>query len=170
MKPIKLIFLDIDGVLNTSDYQACLHILCRSKHPQEEINKGKLMPYYTRDHYGQLFNPMCVKFLEALLRNTGAKIVISSTWRMEGLSKMRDMWKGRHYFGEIIGITPVSKGRVRGLEIAEFLGNFEGDVESYVIIDDDSADIHQKERLCKCNNRTGFGYKEYWEALKILES
>jgi hypothetical protein len=88
---IKIIFLDIDGVLN----------LCYPKH----------------DKFGRIFHPHFVDNLKMIIDETDAKIVISSTWRADGIERLRELWKYRNYPGEIIDITPFSKSRIRGKEI-----------------------------------------------------
>lgn len=106
---MRVIFLDIDGVLN----------VC----------------YQKRDDYGQEFHPEFVENLRRIVEETGAHIVISSTWRMSGLDVMREMWTKRGLPGEVIGITPVLRTRHRGDEIQEWLRL--NTVETYVILDDD---------------------------------
>lgn len=80
MEKIKLVFLDIDGVLNLI--------------PQEF------------DKYGDIFHPHLVDNLRHIINSTNAKIVITSSWRSDGLMKMRSMWKYRNLPGEIFQITP----------------------------------------------------------------
>ena len=116
---MKIIFLDIDGVLNVM-----LH---------------------DRDKYGSLFHPQFVYNLKRIIDKTEAKIVISSSWRMSGLETMQNMWKDRDLPGEVIDITPdgwnlykrglVHRDYDRGHEIEHWLNT--NDVEAYVIIDDD---------------------------------
>lgn len=77
---MKVIFLDIDGVLNV-------------------IPQG-------RDEFGSKFHSHFENNLKHIIDNTGAKIVISSTWRMDGLEKMQAMWKARGLAGEVIDVTP----------------------------------------------------------------
>lgn len=77
---MKIIFLDIDGVLNV-------------------IGQGY-------DEYGQGFHPHLVENLKRIIDETGAKIVISSSWRKSGLKQMQDMWKHRALPGEVIDTTP----------------------------------------------------------------
>lgn len=84
---MKIIFLDIDGVLNC----------------QEAYEKG-FCKY--NDDYGQDFYPPSTDLLNQLIEETEAKIVISSTWRMAGLDEMQSMWKDRKMAGNVIGITP----------------------------------------------------------------
>ena len=116
---MKVIFLDIDGVLN--------------------INyRGE------RDDYGQQFHPHLVENLKTIIETTGAKIVISSTWRHRGLSVMKNMWMDRNLPGEVIDITPHLDYRmdsglwyspIRGVEIKDWLDKNSPD--NYVILDDD---------------------------------
>jgi hypothetical protein len=113
---MKVIFLDIDGVLNV-------------------IPKGF-------DKWGGIFHPHFVDNLKRIIDATGAKIVISSTWRMgNGLVGMREMWEDRVLPGEVIDITPnfmvnFKTTICRGKEIDAWLSEHP-EVTNYVIIDDD---------------------------------
>ena len=110
----KIIFLDIDGVLNVMSREF--------------------------DEFGQLFNPIFVNNLAYIIEKTNAKLVISSFWRYRGLKFMRNLWKYRNLPGEIIGITPDfinDDDSVRGDEIKSWLETNKDIVETYCIIDDD---------------------------------
>jgi HAD domain in Swiss Army Knife RNA repair proteins len=104
----KVIFLDIDGVLNV-------------------IPQG-------RDQFGAIFHPHFVDNLRCIIEQTDAKIVISSTWRHSGLKVMQLMWEMRDLPGEVIDITP-SLNTNRGEEIEYWLQ--ENWTDRYCIIDDD---------------------------------
>ena len=119
---MKIIFLDIDGVLNL-------------------IPQG-------RDKFGSIFHPEFIENLKYIIDETGAKIVISSSWRSDGIDVFREIWKYRNYSGDIIGITPFSYFNedlesdpdieiCRGHEIKYWLDNTNDNIESYVILDDD---------------------------------
>lgn len=138
MEKKKIIFLDIDGVLNV------------------------IPPDY--DQFGGIFHDHLVDNLAWIIKETGAKIVISSTWRFGGLERMKQMWQFRNLPGEVIDITPdchdlVNEGRFeyldhvdRGHEIDYWL---EGrtDIESYVIIDDDNDFFtHQRGNFVRTAN------------------
>lgn len=122
MKSPKIIFLDIDGVLN---------VYCEG-----------------RDEYGCTFHKHFEDNLRWIINETGAKIVISSTWRMDGLSVMQEMWVKRGLPGEVIDITPtevdvVERGTCefydlvdRGFEIQQYIDD--NNITSYCIIDDDN--------------------------------
>jgi hypothetical protein len=108
---MKVIFLDIDGVLNV-------------------IGQGY-------DEYGQLFHKHFEDNLKWIIEQTNAKIVISSTWRMSGLKIMREMWEKRGLAGDVIDITTISynNNHNRGHEIQQWIDD--NNVTSYCIIDDD---------------------------------
>ena len=118
----KIIFLDIDGVLN---------VYCES-----------------RDEYGCMFHKHFEDNLRWIIEKTDAKIVISSTWRMDGLKKMQEMWEKRNLPGEIIGTTPTNTDVIhrgtcefidfvdRGHEIQQYIDD--NNIKNYVILDDDN--------------------------------
>lgn len=121
----KIIFLDIDGVLN---------VYCEE-----------------RDEFGCIFHKHFEENLKWIIEETNAKIVISSTWRMSGLKVMQEMWKHRNLAGDIIDVTPFSAFCVRGEEIQTWLDNNE--VLNYVIIDDDDDMLPtQKSNFVKTSN------------------
>jgi hypothetical protein len=119
---MKVIFLDIDGVLN---------VYCEG-----------------RDEYGCTFHKHFEDNLRWIIEETGAKIVISSTWRRDGLDVMQNLWKHRNLPGEVIDITPTEVDVVeygtcefydlvdRGHEIQQWINDH--DIVNYVIIDDDN--------------------------------
>ena len=118
----KIIFLDIDGVLNV-------------------YAEG-------RDEFGSTFHKHLEDNLRWIIEETGAKIVISSTWRIDGLKRMQEMWEKRGLPGEVIGVTPTETDVVdsgtcefydlvdRGHEIQQYIND--NGIECYVILDDDN--------------------------------
>ncbi|UKK72039.1 HAD domain-containing protein [Segatella bryantii] len=58
------------------------------------------------DEYGTLFNPYTVECLRHIIDRTSARLVISSSWRLDGIDKMREMWAARNMPGEVFGVTP----------------------------------------------------------------
>lgn len=125
---MKIIFLDIDGVLNVIPHEY--------------------------DQYGSLFHKQFENNLRNIIEKTDAKIVISSTWRKSGLHVMKSMWMHRGLAGEIIDCTPQiyynHNKVVRGHEIQEWL-NKNPQVTSYVILDDDKDMLtYQLENFVLC--------------------
>ena len=161
---MKIIFLDIDGVLN--------------------------LRMQSRDRFGSMFHPQFMENLKTLVDATGAKIVISSSWRFSGLEIMQEMWQSRGLTGEVIDITPFTavyeasedSGFLdrceRGCEIREWLKS--NPVESYVILDDDKDMLNEQLPYFVCtrdnwnhsDHEEGYGLtKECIEAaIKVLNS
>lgn len=134
---MKVIFLDIDGVLN---------VYCES-----------------RDEFGCCFHKHLEDNLRYIIDNTNAKIVISSTWKADGLKKLQEMWKFRNLPGQVIDITPfeyevVQRGTCefydlvdRGYEIQQWIDDNKPD--NYVILDDDNDMLDsQRNNFVRCAN------------------
>lgn len=155
---MKILFLDIDGVLNTGDDTASRHYMKKRTNNRD----------WTHDEQNcNLFDERCVRWLHYIIEETGAKIVISSTWRRKGLQYMWDFWKRRDLPGEVIGITPVLN-RPRGEEIDAWLE--ENDYwTNYCIVDDDSDMLfEQKFRFVKTHNRFGLTLETAEAIVNIL--
>jgi hypothetical protein len=107
---MKVIFLDVDGVLNN------FNLL--SRYGFDYIDEG------------------CVSLLANVVRATGARIVLSSSWRLE--DKNRSIVKStlRASKLEIDDQTPYLQGRARIEEISLWLKDHP-DVNKFVILDDD---------------------------------
>ena len=134
----KIIFLDIDGVLNTEYYQGLVEY------------QGK--PW--QDEYGAFFVPKSVKQLKKIIDATDADIVVESSWKYLGLDAMKELWDARNLPGRVIDITPSSVSdeylsnvdldnldasmlHCKGLEIASWLSEQKKQDIRYVIIDDE---------------------------------
>lgn len=102
-------------------------------------------------------DPQKVKLLEEILEATGAKIVISSSWRIgckdgeDFVNKMFTTWRksvskedrNSLFIQSIIDVTD-HMGSARGDEIQRWLDAHEDEVESYVIIDDDNDMLEEQ--------------------------
>lgn len=182
---MKIIFLDIDGVLN-----------CESAYRNGECQYQEwIWEDGRKDHY-QRFCVRSKELLNKLIDETGAKIVISSTWRHSGIEFMKKVWKMEEMSGEIIGITPSLRTKglhiPRGMEIAYYLNNDllfqhinwdeviqqeymdKAGVENYIIIDDDSDMLYGQRNhfvhvLPSPRNKDGFNQHYYEIAKSMLE-
>ena len=162
----KVLFLDIDGVLNTGWW-----------YTQLDRNTPK-------DKYGYAFDPRSVANLKKIVDETGADIVISSSWKSLGLSELEDMWQNRGLPGKLIGITPNSESdemllnadldhmelfSIRGMEIKERLDKHGKKVSHYVIIDDmDNFLPEQKSHFVLTDPEVGITDEDADKAIKIL--
>ena len=138
----KVLFLDIDGVLNT------------------ELWYTEMTKKTRKDRFGYVFDPAAIKNLSTIIDATGADIVISSSWKFMGLDKLREMWLERQLPGKVIDITPNSMSdefllhanidnmdllSIRGQEIKEWLMLHGKDVSHYAILDDMNDILQEQE-------------------------
>ncbi len=129
---MKILFLDIDGVLNSDRWFT-------------EQQDGTFMPHEDK------MDPKAVAVLNEIIEKSGAKIVISSSWRkfFDFDELKRILCEVNGVKAEIFSTTPVRFSFVsRGYEIREWLQNYyedlrEGEitepVEAIVSLDDDSS-------------------------------
>ena len=144
---MKVVFLDIDGVLNNVASAA------------EGID----------------ILPEKVILVRRLCQVTGASIVLSSSWRiLFDIEFLRDLlyhtglrqrWAGDKPV-EVIGVTP-RLDQIRGIEIQKWLDDHQ--VTDYVIIDDDSDMLEiQMVNFIKTDNNIGLTSRDVDRAIEIL--
>ena len=153
---MNIIFLDIDGVLNTGrnqDYQ--------------EKRDGKI-----KFHHQFNFDNECMENLKEIILKFDAYIVISSSWRIE---KDKIYWSEilrnfRLYQIEdrIIGKTP-SFSTIRGEEIKKWLSDNKCDISNFIILDDEDDMLDLNKNLVLCDDYYGFDSKKKIIAINMLE-
>jgi len=142
---MKIIFLDIDGVLN---------------------NHSTFGPGRSGD---EAIEPGMVELVAGLVQETGARIVISSSWRSRGFLLMRELL-ARHGLDSqsVIGVTPYLLGG-RGTEIREWMRLSRKPVKSFVILDDEAEDLYGLlEHLVQTDPYVGLTRHHIVRARKIL--
>lgn len=155
-KRVKAIFLDIDGVLNNSKHLTELMNLLGKKQYFSIINQMHEIPFDYRS----------CKLLKALIKETGADIILSSTWRMNnnGIEIIED------YAGIPIKDTTPILDTIRGKEIKQYI-NEHREITQYVILDDDTDMLkEQMGHFVKVNNKIGFTITEYIQCRNILNN
>ena len=168
----KIIFLDIDGVLN--------HQLFYEEKTQAE-------------RYKEVGHPDCdlddkaIDLINDLVKDTGAEIVISSTWRKgKSIEFLQELLDKHGLKAKIIGKTPVywfgseceANGSVsRGEEIAGWMKKYVDEKKigwsdlSYVILDDDSDMLYrQRNRFLIIDGYCGITYNIVYKAKRILNN
>lgn len=149
---MKVIFLDIDGVLvNRNSF----------KLPRLELAEHRLS-YHTAD-------PACVFALNRIVIATEARIVVSSVWRGLGMSRIRDIFKAWEMRAQVIGLTGEIRDAIRGDEIKAWL-DANSDVQSFVIIDDDNDMGQLKHRLVETDCMVGLTEADADRAIAILNA
>lgn len=158
---MKVIFLDVDGVLNSVDSAVAFHYL--------NSTLKNTMKRRTEEH----LDFVSIGLLKALCDKTGAKIVVSSVWRI-GRDKADFIdifaaygWIDFPYLDKTITGHPSGDSR-RGREIEHWL-DAHPDVTEYIILDDDSDMLDtQLDRFIHVSNVNGFRSKHYCKALRLL--
>lgn len=159
---MKIIFLDIDGVLNSSE-SFHENYLRKLKEDRFSISKNYCFPL------GHLSIPH-IQRLNRIIEETNSSIVISSTWRNNSLKDLRN-WlstKGFLFKDQIIDKTPnfhLSYGR--GYEIQDWLNN-SSNVTNFVILDDDIDMHHLLPYLVHTDQRYGLQEEETQLAIDLL--
>lgn len=125
---VRIIFLDIDGVLNSNRFYVKRHL--------DGFN-----PPESRDFTNDV-DPFALELFKSLVDEIGAVVVISSTWRIGmTLADIQDTFRRLGATFEVIGKTPILPySMCRGLEIQEWISqNVESgsQYKNYAIIDDD---------------------------------
>lgn len=149
---MNIIFLDIDGVLNS---------------------RRKLIEVYKKTHrphsgFNYPFDEKCLINLQTLVKLTNSKIVITSTWRkeQEGRETLLKALKDYNIEQEVIGYTPVLNS-TRGEEIKEYLKQFV-EIPNFIIIDDDSDMEELIDRLVLTNGQVGLTQENIDKGISLL--
>ena len=129
---------------------------------------------------GWHLDPEKLELLERILNATGAKIVVSSSWRSHTLEEtLEGNFKDFPFKDKVIGVTPrlqlpFSQGDwnydtpERGLEISAYLNSLGKEVR-YVILDDDDDFLYaQKDHIVRTDSYRGISAKNVVEAINIL--
>lgn len=161
---MKIIFLDFDGVLNHEQFYVRRHA---------DDFKG----------YGEY--PVCefdyksIEILNYIIENTGAKVVVTSTWRLgRTLEELQGLLNQVGFIGEVIGKTVSFHGEesVRGNEILNWIKKNTDLIdleyyvfEKYVILDDDSDMLYwQRNNFLQVDRYVGLTYGVGEQAIYIL--
>jgi len=150
---MNIIFLDVDGVLNS-------------------VNK--LIEVYNKTHkphslYNYPFDERCLMNLQLLVRETNSKLVIISSWRksIDGRSKLMRMLKEYNLEHEVIGFTSNLNTKVE--EIKEYLSKLDYSV-NFIILDDKSNMEDLSPYLVNINSQVGLTEENVNEAILKLNN
>lgn len=140
----KIIFLDIDGVLNS--YRSCT---AYGAYPLRNDTEDK-------------FDMVAVRLIEVACKKCNAEIVLSSTWRLE-----KD-WKNLKETLRlpIIDKTPAVLSGDRGHEISLWLED--NTIFEYVVVDDNEVGSSHKNNFVRTDPKNGLSYEDYQKILVIL--
>jgi hypothetical protein len=117
---MKILFLDIDGVLTTP----------------AEFQQGYVSEKYN-NHLMYPFNKKCVDNLKRIISETGANIVLSTSWkRQHPLDEMNEIFKDNNVNLPILDSTPNDVGDFRGHEINLWIEQNKDNIDSFCVVDD----------------------------------
>lgn len=141
----KYLFLDVDGVLNSVSWY------------REEWNKDHVYPQGD-------FDPKCVEIVNRIVKETGCKVVVSSSWRTE--ANLQSIFDKAGLKFKIHSITPF--GDHRGCEIRDWLTS-ETEPYVYAILDDDRSMLtEQRKCFIKTNTVIGITDEDARHVINIL--
>lgn len=144
---MKILFLDIDGVLNSEKY----------------YQKGRTNLSYPLSE----IDPASVDLINYIVSETGCKIVLSSSWRLNDLNECNNIFE-KVGLPKIYDITSTHLIRgCRGEEIQEWLDTHK--IESYVIVDDDN-DMLPNQIFVQTNDYDGLTKEKSDEIIKLFSS
>jgi len=166
-----IVFLDIDGVLNSHTY--CDELI--AIHGEDGFHK---LPRWERH-----LSTKRIKIINNICKDSNLVVVVSSTWRTgKTVDWLQDTLNARGATFKIIDKTGHEDCKIRGVEIYKWLDKNitleEHGVSSqhfypYVILDDDSDMLlWQQENFFKCDNYTGitptheYVIKRYFDKFK----
>lgn len=158
---MKIIFLDIDGVLNSEEFFV------------ERTQDCRYHDYKKAGYSARLARQMCsldsvaIAKLNYLLSQTDAKIVVSSTWRADD-PELQELF-AIVGIPAYIDITPYHETRHRGTEIKMWLDKHP-EVSNYIIIDDDDDMLYDqmKHFIQTDAYKRGLSDLDVEKAIKIL--
>lgn len=147
----KVLFLDIDGVLNSRIYYKYL---------------------YKPEDGGSRFDPYCVILVKKLVEEFSLKVVISSTWRDGAMKRLVKELNENDFTDHLHEdwLTPVIRPASRGKEIELWLDNH-SEVKDYIILDDNENLLdHQRDKFVKTSIYLGMVQERYHQARNLLLS
>jgi hypothetical protein len=173
---VNILFCDVDGCLNSVAFwerRAAANEPGKAPRAEWEANRAIDPRRYV--------DPDAVERLNTLLDRSGARVVVSSTWRLPSLGENRAML---HRMGlrrartRVVGWTPKLErwngslylGATRGQEIAAWLETYGAAhaVERYVILDDDDDMGELLPRLVQTDHAVGLTDADVERALVLL--
>lgn len=147
----KILFLDIDGVMNSKLY------FKNSFNPDEDDSR---------------FDVYSVYLVKKLVEEFSLKIVITSHWRSGMVEKLMSELKRNELMSFLHkdSFTPILRSAQRGTEIKAWLDSHP-EINDYLIIDDNENMLEeQKCRFVKTDAFAGLLDENYYDAREILLS
>ena len=174
---MKVLFLDIDGVLNSENWFGYRLYCIKNNMFNEVINfvntNDERIKYKL-----SMIDDRAIANLNRIIEETGCKVVLSSSWRscVEAENTLTEyILKLKGFKYEFYDVTPriLTKefGTQRGEEIQLWMDkeSEKNDIESFVILDDDSDMLpEQMNNFIQIDGQVGLTDKDVFTAIEIL--
>ena len=176
---MKVLFLDIDGVLNSENWFGYRLYCIKNNMFNEVINFVNTNDERIKYKLSMIDDRAIVN-LNRIIDETGCKVVLSSSWRssrksVNDLTQYILKIKGFKY--ELYGVTPRIQrdefGTQRGEEIQMWMDkeSEKNKIESFVILDDDTDILpEQMKNFIHIDGQVGLIDKDVVTAIKILNN
>lgn len=158
MRGRRIIFLDIDGVLNDSRYiDAVL----------ERYEREGVEPPDVVSALAAILDPVRVERLNRIVAATGAEVVAATSWR-EALTdaELNEALRRRGFASIVVDRTPEGPTG-RGRQIAAWLEK-QDDVDGFVILDDDDDMEPVAHRAVRTDHMRGLTDEDEERAIAML--
>ena len=168
---VKFIFLDIDGVLNSSN----------SLEYNPSINYSLIhngidgSTFYEYNYELSKLDSKPIQLINSLVEQTKSEIIISSDWRLGySVGQLINFFARRAATFKLHGMTPRIVGGNRPEEIEEYLDPFKDKRHfnlKYVILDDDRKYFRKskcKDNFIHIDKNIGLTQKDIDKAIEIL--
>lgn len=160
---MKVIFLDIDGVLNSFEKHADLTMPHNAWNPETMNAFGIKLEVFDEQ----------IERVNRITAETGAKLVLSSSWRIGYLADWADVVIHLHNSGLkgfIVGRTPHRDDlNTRGQEIVAWFKDHPSEkIESFIILDDDNRMDPVMNRLVQTDHQVGIQDNDVEKAIAML--
>jgi hypothetical protein len=158
----RILFLDVDGVLNSSDFLRAI--------PKPEPGTIFVPSKLGIRHFdpADMIDPVRVERLNRIVRGLDVDVVVSSSWRHAyELEQLEEFLKSRGYEGSLYDVTPKLSGHERHVEIKRWLSQLSGEPRFVVIDDDQDAGVGFGHRYVQTVN--GLEEEHVERARRILE-
>jgi hypothetical protein len=171
---MRIVFLDMDGVLNS--------VAFFDSNPKLDPDTATVPDGGSDQWWTRMVNPEQVKLLNVILAETGAKVVLSSSWRYHVDPEwMQRILEAQGFVGEVIARTPRQKdsgetimvAQTRGHEIERWMvENKHLEIESFVILDDmgPGAFAHMAPYLVRTSWANGLQEHHIKAAIDMLQN
>jgi len=152
---MKLIFLDVDGVLNI-------------------MSSSYTTSYFKPDGSVRYIEDHLVQRLNFLIEETDSYIVISSSWRLDMEDLKVQLEKSNFkYWNRVVGQTDYNN-KHRGEQIMDFLEPY-NDISHYVVLEDEIIDVHGDkctavplDNIVEVDFKNGLSHQDIEKAKSIL--